>query len=168
MTAMKRVQPTRRSRETRQGTTVVETALVLPVFLLFVLTLVELGHAQLVKHVLRASCRQAARIGTTEGRSTADVRNRVLEMLSTVVEAGEVEVFIKDASPYDGDGTPPESGSELESLADIELLDAEPRQLFMVRAKIRYEDIAIVPNIPYLGSFLDEVVLEGQAFMRHE
>jgi hypothetical protein len=25
-----------------------------------------------------------------------------------------------------------------------------------------------VPNIPYLGAFLDDVVLEGQAFMRHE
>ena len=38
----------------------------------------------------------------------------------------------------------------------------------MVRAKVHYNDIAIVPNIPYLGSFLDDVTLEGQAFMRHE
>jgi hypothetical protein len=152
----------------RRGTTVVETALVLPVFLLFVLGLVELGHAQLVKHVLRAACRQAARIGTTEGNSTATVRSRALQVLSTVVDADSVEVFVKDASIYDAGGAPPESGSDLESLADIELSDAEPRQLFLVRAKIQYEDIAIVPNIPLLGQFLDDVVLEGQAFMRHE
>jgi hypothetical protein len=25
-----------------------------------------------------------------------------------------------------------------------------------------------VPHIPILGSFLDDLVLEGQAFMRHE
>jgi hypothetical protein len=38
----------------------------------------------------------------------------------------------------------------------------------MVRAKIAYHDVAIVPNIPYLGRFLDNVTLQGQAFMRHE
>jgi hypothetical protein len=166
--AMKRVKSFQRSRNTRRGTTVVETALVLPVFLLFVLALIELGHAQLVKHVLRASCRQAARMGTTDGKSTADVQTRVLDVLGTVVDADDVEIFIKDGSPYDAGGTPPESGSELEALADIELSEAAPRQLFLVRAKIQYEDVAIVPNIPYLGSFLDDVVLEGQAFMRHE
>jgi hypothetical protein len=166
---MKRTRPRQRfHRDDRRGTTVVETALVLPVFLLFVLGLIELGHAQLVKHVLRASCRQAARIGTTEGKTTAQVRARVLQTLQTVVDVADVEVFVKDASPYDSGGTASDDGSELESLSDIELSEAEPRQLFMVRAKIRYEDVAIVPNIPYLGNFLDDVVLEGQAFMRHE
>jgi hypothetical protein len=165
---MKRDEPSQRTSNKRRGTTVVETALVLPVFLLFVLALVELGHAQLVKHVLRASCRQAARIGTTAGKSTANVRARVLEMLETVVDESDVQIFVKNASPFDAGGAPPESGSELEALADIELLNAEPRQLFLVRARIEYEDIAIVPNIPILGAFLDGVVLEGQAFMRHE
>jgi hypothetical protein len=167
-TAMKRINLFRRPSQERRGTTVVETALVLPVFLLFVLALVELGHAQLVKHMLRAACRQAARMGTTEGKSTAQVRARLLEVMGTVVDTADVQVFIKDASSFDGDGTAPESGDDLESLANIELLDAEPRQLFMIRAKIEYADIAIVPNVPYLGDFLDEVTLEGQAFMRHE
>jgi hypothetical protein len=152
----------------RRGTTVVETALVLPVFLLFVLALIELGHAQMVKHVLRGACRQAARIGSTEGNSTADVRQRALNVLSSCMDPELVEVFVKNAGAYDAGGTPPESGSELEDLPDIELSDAEPRQLFLVRAKVNYEDIAIVPNIPGLGAFLDELVVEGQAFMRHE
>jgi hypothetical protein len=155
-------------RTTRDGTTVVETALVLPVFLLFVLGLIELGHAQLVKHVLRAACRQAARIGTTEGKTTADVRNRTLQVLQTVVDADDVQIFVKDASTYDAGGVTPQNGAELEALADIELSEAAPRQLFLVRAKVHYDDIAIVPNIPLLGAFLDDVVLEGQAFMRHE
>ena len=151
----------------RRGTTVVETALVLPVFLLFVLGMIELGHAQLVKHVLRSACRQAARMGTTEGKTTADVQSRVLATLTSIVNANDVEVYVKDAGTYDSGGQP-ESGSDLEGLPSIELSNAEPLQLFMVRAKIHYNDVAIVPNIPYLGSFLDDVVLEGQAFMRHE
>jgi hypothetical protein len=158
----------RRLGGTRRGTTVVETALVLPVFLLFMLGLIELGHAQMVKNVLRSACRQAARIGTTEGKSTADVRNRVLQVLGKAVEPELIDVYVKDASSFDAGGSPPENGAGLEALADIELSEAAPRQLFMVRAKVHYSDIAIVPNIPYLGSFLDDVVLEGQAFMRHE
>ena len=159
---------TRTRTRCRRGTTVVETALVLPVFLVFVLGLIELGHAQMVKNVLRSACRQAARIGSTEGNSTNDVRNRVLQVLGKAVDPELVDVYVKDASPYDEGGDPPENGAELESLSDIELSDAEPRQLFMVRAKVHYNDIAIVPNIPYLGQFLDAVVLDGQAFMRHE
>jgi TadE-like protein len=155
-------------RPSRYGTTVVETALVLPVFLLFVLGLIELGHAVMVKNVLRSACRQAARIGSTEGNSTTVVRDRVLQVLGSAVSPDLVEVFVKDAGQYDEGSAPPEAGSDLESLPDIELADAEARQLFVVRAKIHYNDIAIVPNIPYLGSFLDNVVLDGQAFMRHE
>lgn len=165
---MKRHPFIRRPGEMRSGTTVVETALVLPVFLLFVLGLIELGHAQMVKNVLRSACRQAARIGTTDGNSTAVVRQRVLKVLESVVDPSVVEVYVKDASSFDAGSAPPASGNDLESLSNIELMNAEPRQLFMVRAKIRYNEIAIVPNIPFLGSFLDDVVLEGQAFMRHE
>lgn len=152
----------------RRGTTAVEAALVLPVFLLFVLGLIELAHAQLIKNVLRGACREAARIGTTDGSSTAAVRARALQLLETVVDEDEVEIFVKDASVYDDGGTPPASGAALESLADIDLANAEPRQLFLVRARINYVNVAIVPHIPVLGRFLDEVVLEGQAFMRHE
>jgi hypothetical protein len=152
----------------RRGTTVVETALVLPVFLLFVLGLVELGHAQMVKNLLRSACRQAARIGSTEGNSTAVVRQRVLDTIGTAVDPEMVEVFVKDASSFDSGTSPGTDGASLEALPEVELTDAEPRQMFIVRAKIHYGDIAIVPHIPILGSFLDAVVLEGQAFMRHE
>jgi hypothetical protein len=118
--------------------------------------------------MLRASCRQAARMGTTEGRTTSEVQAKVLETLGTVVDSGSVQVFVKNASVYDEGGTTPTTGSQLESLPNIQLDEAEPRTLFVVRAKIQYEDIAIIPNIPILGAFLDDVVLEGQAFMRHE
>lgn len=157
-----------RKKSSRKGTSAIETALILPVFLMFVLALVEIGHTQMVRHVLRSACRQAARIGSTEGNTTDDVRQRVLDVLSGCVPPEAVEVYVKDAGVFDSSTAPPSSGTDIESLADIEVANAQPRQLFLVRAKIRYEDVAIVPNIPILGSFLDNIVLEGQAFMRHE
>lgn len=157
-----------RRQDSRNGTTVVETALVLPVFLLFVLGLIELAHALMVEHVLQSACRQAARIGSTEGNSTADTKTKTLQVLGSAVNTSLVTVYVKDAGSFDTSSSPNTSGTALEAMPDIELTDAEPRQLFMVRAKVKYKDIAIVPNIPYLGSFLDGVTLEGQAFMRHE
>ena len=160
---------TRRHRRLlRRGTTVVETALVLPVFLLFVLALIELAHAQMVKNVLRSACRQAARIGSTEGHTTSEIQNHVLDVIGTVVDPEQVEVFVKDASEFDSGGNPPTDGAALEAMPNIELSESAPLQLFMVRAKVHYNDIAIVPNIPFIGDFLEDVVLEGQAFMRHE
>jgi Flp pilus assembly protein TadG len=157
-----------RLARSRHGTTAVETAVVLPIFLLFVLGLIELGHAQLVKNVLRSACREAARIGSTEGHSTAEVEQRVRDIIGAACNADAVQVFVKDASAFDGNGAPSTSGASLEALPGIQLSEAAERQLFLIRAKIHYNDIAIVPHIPYLGSFLDEVVLEGQSFMRHE
>lgn len=152
----------------RRGTTAVETAVVLPIFLLFVLGLIELGHAQLVKNVLRSACREAARVGSTEGHSTADVEQRVRDIIGAACNVDAVQVYVKDASAFDGNGAPSTSSASLEALPGIQLSEAAERQLFMVRAKIHYNEVAIVPHIPYLGSFLDDVVLEGQSFMRHE
>jgi TadE-like protein len=157
-----------RQHRSRRGTTVVETALVLPVFLLFVLGLIELGHAQMVKNVLRCACREAARMGSTEGHTTAEVTQRVKDVIGSVCDVAAVQVFVKDASAYDSGSSPGTDAESIENLPGIQLSDAAPRQLFLVRAKIHYSDVAIVPNIPYLGNFLDNVVLEGQAFMRHE
>jgi Flp pilus assembly protein TadG len=157
-----------RHRSSRNGTSVVEAALVLPIFLLFVLGLVELGHSMMVSHVLRSACRQAARIGSTEGHTTASVKSRALQVLGSAVNPSHVTVMVKDASSFDSTASPSTTSSALEALPSLELSNAEPRQLFMVRAKVKYKDIAIVPNIPYLGSFLDDVTLQGQAFMRHE
>ena len=147
----------------RQGTTLVETAFVLPVFMLFVLSLVEFGHALMVNNVLRSATRAGARLGATEGRSTADVTAYVKQILGGAIDANNANVMVKNAEVYDSGSSLPEDGEDLEALPGLELNDAEPRQLFMVRAKIAYNDIALVPM-----PFMQTVVLEGQSFMRHE
>ncbi|MEM6328647.1 MAG: TadE family protein [Planctomycetota bacterium] len=150
-------------RPDRRGTTTVELAFVLPVFLFFVLALIEFGHAMMVNNALRSACRAGARIGSTEGRSTADVENHVRTVLGSALDLGAVEVFVKNAQSLDDGGAVPESGEGFESLPDIELSTAEPRQMYLVRAKVAYNDVALAP-LP----FMEGVVLEGQAFMRHE
>jgi len=158
-----------RTHSRRRGTTVVETAIVLPVFLLFVLGIIEFGHAQMVKNVLRSACRVGARLGSTEGNTSADVEARVRQELGSAIDSDLVAVFVKDASVYDEGGDAPSSGGALEALPNVELGDAEPRQLFLVRARVNYNDVAVLPiSIPYLGNYLGDLVLEGQAFSRHE
>lgn len=154
---------TTQHKPARSGTTTVETAVVLPVFLLLVFAIFEFGHAQMITGVLNTACRNAARIGAVEGTSTSQVEARVKQTLATIVPIEEVEVFVKSAEVFDSDGAAPANGSEIESLSDIEVADAEPRTLFVVRAKVPYNRVAIVPM-----PFLESVVIDAHAFMRHE
>ena len=151
----------RRNRTDRRGTTTVETAVVLPVVLTLLFGIFEFGHAQLINNVLNSACRNAARIGAVEGSSTDQVRTRVEQMIGTVVPPGTIQIFVKNASSFDSGATA--EGAELEELPDIELRDTEPRTLFVVRAKVPYRSVAIVPM-----PFLENVLIDAQAFMRHE
>ena len=88
---------------------------------------------------------------------------RVNQTVGTAVPTSKVTVYVKDASVFDSGGTPPTTDSGLEAMPDFEVSDAEPRQMFMVRAKVAYNDICLVPM-----PFLKNVTLDAQAFMRHE
>ncbi len=151
-----------KNRQLRRGTTTVATAVVLPVFLTLIFAIFEFGHAQLINNMLSSACRNAARVGAVEGSTTAQVQARVEQTLGTVVPLESVNIFVKDASSFDGGGSTP-TGSGLEDLPDMELADTEPRTLFVVRASVPYNDVAIIPM-----PFLSDVVLDAQAFMRHE
>ncbi|MCH2113855.1 MAG: pilus assembly protein [Pirellulales bacterium] len=146
----------------RHGTTIVETAVILPAFFLFVFAIIEFGHAQLVNNMLSSACRKGARVGAVEGTTTAQVIAQVNETMSPVAPAASIAVFVKDASIYDT-GIPPTTGVGIEAMPNVELSDAEPRQMFVIRASVPLNDVALVPM-----PFLKNVVLDGQSFMRHE
>ena len=147
----------------RRGTTLEETAFVLPVFFTFIFAIIEFGHAQLVNNMLNNACRTAARIGSVEGTTSADVVARINQAMSPVIPSSNVTVYVNDASVYDSGSTPPADASGIEGLPSMEVSNAEPRQMFVVRAKLNYNDIALVPM-----PFLKNVTLASQAFMRHE
>ncbi len=154
---------TARAQARRRGTTLVEFAMVLPVFFTFVFGIVEYGRLQLVSNMLKTACRSGARLGSTEDITTADVHARVEEILAAALDTNDLTVIVKDAGVFDTSGPYPESAAEYSALADTELDDIEPRQLFLIRASVAYNDIALLPF-----SVLDGVQLSGQALMRHE
>jgi len=153
----------RKNAQHRHGTTIVETAIVLPVFLMLLFAIIEFGHAQLVKNMLNNACRTAARVGSVEGTTSAEVTNFIHQKMSPVIASQNVNVFVNDAGVFDSQGSTPADGSEIEALPSMELSDTEPRQLFVVRATLNYNDIALVPM-----PFLKNLTLDSQAFMRHE
>lgn len=147
----------------RDGTTTVEAAFVLPVFIFFVFAMIEFSHAQLVNNLLNSACRNGARLGAVEGTTTTQVVERVRQTLGSAINTSQVAIYVKDASVYDSGGTPPTTGTGIQTLPDLNVADAEPRQMFVVRATVFYNNIALIPM-----PFMDGVTLQSQAFTRHE
>lgn len=150
-------------RNRRSGAATVEMAVVLPVYLALLFAIIEFGHAQLVNNLLGSAVRNGARIGSTEGTTTANVVARVRQTLGSAINANAVTIYVKDASAYDSPGTPPTTSAAIEALPSLEVSQAEPRQMFVVRAKVPYNSVAVLPI-----SYMSSVVLDAQAFMRHE
>ena len=147
----------------RNGTALVEVAITLPIFFTFVFGLVEYGRLQLVSNMLQAACRNGARLGATEDVTTAAARARVQEILSSAMNPEDVTITVKDASVYDTEGPYPGTPADYDALPDIELDDAQPRQLFLVRASVAYNDVALIPFPVLQGASLF-----GQSLIRHE
>lgn len=137
-------------------------AVVLPVFFVFLFSLFEFGHAFMVINTLNAATKKAAREGVADGTSTNRVSQRVQDILGTAIDSSRVTVYVKDASVFDTPGVDAES-IDYDALPAIELLDAEPRQLFVVRVEVPYADVAILPPM-----WIKNITLRGQSVMRHE
>lgn len=141
----------------------VEAAFVLPVLFFLVFAIIEFGHAQMVANLMQSAARSGARLGSTEGISSAQVNQRVIDTIGSAVDTSSLNIFVNDASSMDNPTAGEQTVEQIESMPALEVQDAEPRQLFVVRATIPYNDIALVPM-----PFMNGVILGGQSFMRHE
>ncbi len=146
----------------RSGTALVEMACVLPVFVLFLFTLFEFAHVFMVQNLLKAATTEAARQGTVDGASTAQVQQRVMEILNAAINASEVTVLVKDASVFDDPEVDP-TGINYAGLSNIDLSAAESRQLFLIRAEVDYHNVALFPPM-----WVTNLTVSGQSVMRHE
>ncbi|MEM1061405.1 MAG: TadE family protein [Planctomycetota bacterium] len=159
----------RRRRPERRGATLVEMAVTLPVFAVFLAGLLELNHAYMAVTTLQAATRQAARMGATGEMTTDEVETATRDILGSTFQPAYVEILIKDASAFDSD---PEGGFDIDALPAIDLATAEPRTLFVVRAEVDYSDISMVA--PFFVKGTDEngndtaARLSAQSVMRHE
>lgn len=156
----RRFLPFQKSR--RDGTTLVEMAVVLPVFFLFLFALMEFSHAYMIISMLNAATKRAARYGVADGVSTANVEAKVKAILGSAMKTTNVTVQVKNAGMFDA-STVNASTINYSTLPSIELNGSKARQLFIVRAQVKYEDVALIPPFWIKGA-----TLSGQSVMRHE
>ena len=102
-------------------------------------------------------------MGSTAGPTTAQVVARVRQTMGAGVDESKVLVYVQDASSLDSGGVWPTTDEQVQALPPIELSEAEPRQMFVVRASVPYNSISLLPM-----PFLKNCTLRAQAFMRHE
>ncbi len=140
----------------------VEFAFILPVFLLFVFALIEFGHALMVSNMLVAVAKQAAHQGSFEGTSTEDVEAFAATKLDAFIIHGTASTIVKDASAFELSNTDT-SSMDFSGLPDIDLQDAESRQLFLVHIEVPYENVALLPPFWARG-----ITLRGDSVMRRE
>jgi len=69
--------PAPTSRNKRRGAAAVEFALVVPLFVIFILGMMEFGRAMMVMEVMTNAAREGCRTGVLPGSSSTDVTNTV-------------------------------------------------------------------------------------------
>ncbi|MFK7820776.1 MAG: TadE/TadG family type IV pilus assembly protein [Planctomycetaceae bacterium] len=151
------------SQDKRSGATLVEMAVVLPVFFTLVFGFVEFGHVFMTVHVLNGAAKQAARSGVGDNSTTAKVKAKANTILSSLLgSTSDFTVEVLDGAVFD-DPSVDAAAVDYSALPEADLSTAEPRQLFIVRVSVPYDDIAILGP-----KWLKNLNLRGQSVMRHE
>lgn len=146
----------------RSGTVLVETAVIAPVFFLFLIAIVEFGHAFMVINTLNSAAKQAARQGALENSTNASITNLVDRILGASYDNAQVTVMIKDGSVFDTPGFTGE-GTDYEALPTFNAANAETGDLFIVRLTVPYAQVSIFPPL-----WTGNITLRGQSVARHE
>ena len=161
-----RTSTSRRSQraEKRRGTTIVETAVVLPIFFTMIMGIIEFGHCFMTIHTMNSAARRAARAGVPEAATTAQIKTMAHAILDSAIDAdnANVKILVKDASAFDQAGFDA-SNVDYTALPDTNVENLESGQLFVVRVQVPYSEIGILG--PRWIKTLD---LYGQSVMRKE
>jgi hypothetical protein len=146
----------------RSGATLVEVAVIMPVFMIFMWGLIEFGHAFMVSNLLTSAAKRAAREGVADDVTTAQVVAKANQILGSAISLDDVTVMVKDASVFD-DPEGDISSINYASLPDVELDDMEPRELFVVYIEVPYSNVSILPP-----KWVTGVTIRGMSAQRHE
>lgn len=146
----------------RSGAVIVETALVTPVFALFLVGIMEFGHAYLVVGSLNAAAKAGARLGAVGGSTTQNVKNEVNRILGSAFKKNTAIISVKDASVFDTANVNA-SSINYSSLPNVEVSGLAAGKLFIVRVEVPYNQVALLP--PF---YAKNLTLRSQSVMRHE
>ena len=151
-----------RTRNGRDGSTLTETAVVLPVFFLILFGFIEFGHVFMTIHTLNSAARRAARLGVSETATTASVTALANQIVSSAIPNTSTTILVKNGDAFDVTGVNA-STINYSTLPNIELSTAARRQLFIVRVSVPYSSVAIL-GPKWLGG----LTVYGQCVMRKE
>ncbi len=156
-----------RNRCRRKGATMVETAVVLPIFFTFLFGFIEFGHVFMTIHTLNSAARRAARLGIGDQTTTDQVETLAHDILDSAIDADleDVIIQVKDASSFDDIALEAESLDDeyYAALPNVAVEDLERGALFIVRIVVPYGEVGI------LGPrWVGDINVYGQAVMRKE
>ena len=129
------------SRSLRSGASVVEFALIAPIFFMIILGMIEFGRMAMVQQVITNSAREGARIAVLDGATKQKVKNKVKDYLSSASITGANIKVTPD---------PPESAGYGESVT--------------VRVTIGFDKVSWLPSPFFLGG----KTLQAESVMRRE
>ncbi len=93
-------------RKHRRGAAAVEFAIIAPLFFLLIMGMIEIGRGVMVQQIITNASREGARLAVLPGSTTAEVINRVHDILETSGISGETtEIFDENGSPLDPQNT---------------------------------------------------------------
>lgn len=136
-------------RDERRGASVVEMALIAPVFFAVVLGIIEFGRGMMVSQLVTNAAREGARMASIAGNSNADVEQAVTDFLQETADVGAGDVTVT-ISVDNAD-------------ADDEVGNASRGDACTVRVAVPFEAVQYT-----VGDYLTGANLVGQAVMRRE
>src|SRR5437899_11526723 len=90
-----------RRRNPRAGINVVEFAVVVPVFFLFVFAIVEIARGFMASHLLTNAARSGCRLGILTGKSTDDIKTAVNSVLAGQTISGHTTTVTVNGKAID-------------------------------------------------------------------
>ena len=156
----KEVMLLRRTRN-KKGTTIVEFALVLPLFLLLILGIFDFGRYFFVDHTLQFATREGMRLALVGGKlngmdRTASIIQKIKDNASLAVDPSKLSIYIYPVAPGYGDPTGWET-----STANA----GDPGSYMRVKTRYTCEFIT-----PLIGAFFTggKILVEAQGTYRNE
>ena len=147
------LRPTRQKSAHRSGAAVVEMALVMPIFCMFILAIVEFGRGFMVVQLLNDAAREGARsailAGSTNAAITTDAKTFMVDTVKCLAADVTVTITITEAAGN--------------AAASNTLANAHKRDLCKVKVTVPFSKVSFLP-----GTYLKSSTLAGVSAMRHE
>lgn len=131
----------RHTRSDGKGQTLVEFALILPIFILVIFGILDLGRAVYAYHTINNAAREAVRVAIVDQNTTVIADEAVAQSIGVGLGAGDVDVTFLDGS-----------------YADTSPCNASPRLGCVAQVEVNYAFTAVTP---ILGAIVGEIDMVG-------